>query len=887
MNVKFNTIYNQEYFKNFENRTSGLWWSSASRKPLESNLGQPTEEVLEIDLNRKRSINYISFEILKKPVNIKIEYDAIGLDDLESYPFENRWVEVTPAMDMQFDEYVNYEANLNPWKQCEFYFADAEGRTIFARTIRITFSRRDDVWPVDRQEPFPWSIDVNNIRVMRIALDVNQMRGTIIEINNQNEEIDTFSNGIGELRQRFVLPENYRRYASQTTDLTNIDGFTTTDIYPRMLGFGIYLKPESITGSPEINWQLYEITYGENLIASGKKNFSTSVFLSESSEIPSEQKARWVDIFFDQPIESNSSSKYELRFFSTNSDLLKTFYSYDAEDSEYSNLIYKQGTNLSRQSKRALTYRIFGDVGSSGTDILGNEYRESLRINKARNAVDGKSYTMWVSNPNPSPDGVESLYLDVRKNSEGSAIESIIDGLEINTGSPGVMMNVYYTTQKTEGAAPSKIEDWENMMWTPIRESYILNKKEKITFPTIRANFICLEFYNLQPYPFNFPNFPYLPNVEYSEFPDWVKTQSPSYQTTSFTNSGVQTISVPFYDIFNRVKAEPAQTSASLPATAEDVQTQKGYGSVSQQTASGVIPFGNSWTNPPINNVDSSGILGQELIRRFTQNLSSDIQAEGAVISGEIQSRSVSNINNRPNYTRSATKAMMFNRVCAHNYDKYRGRFNKKAYIVSVSELRFFRKDFSTRADDPIIRDILSDHSVTDSPLIESSNWIQQNESRISVNEKLYVSYNIGNTEYVDEPVLLDMPNSKIASAASVALQRGGQIATNVRVHTGIGEKGQRYIRDLDYILIYDTQTNGNQIARNPLHFKLVVRQPQNPTDRHMVSGTSVVTDQESMRHALRSVSISTNASVTADLFVPLEGHVNSRSYIYVTLGQK
>ena len=68
------------------------WWASkqrfASIWPDSDNVyasreqgGVETTEVLELDLGRIREINYINLDVLRAPINITIEYDAVSAPD--------------------------------------------------------------------------------------------------------------------------------------------------------------------------------------------------------------------------------------------------------------------------------------------------------------------------------------------------------------------------------------------------------------------------------------------------------------------------------------------------------------------------------------------------------------------------------------------------------------------------------------------------------------------------------------------------------------------------------------------------------------------------------------------------------------------------------------
>lgn len=906
-----NGIYDEAYFKKYKNRSNGLWWSSANRSA--EGYGAGVSEILELDLSRNRTVNYLSFDVLKKPIDIKIEYDAIGLSDLSQYPDERRWVEVSPlSEDMPYDDSVDYNTDVNPWKNCEFYFTAPGGKTVFTRRLRITFMRRNENWPTEQTAPFPWSIDVNNVRVMRYAMTVEQMRGTIIDTMRFDDVIDLSDENANEAIQRFELPAEYERLSPQEVNLNAIDGFTTTDVYPRILGFSFYGLPEAAGGTAEIVWSLYDITRADNLIAKGRESISVPPvpFIdggdSESIIVQPEPIGKWFDIHFDYPVETNPTSKYEIRISSTRRDVLKKIYTTSViDEDQYANLFLNSASQgLVWKKKTTLTYKIIGDVGSSGTDILGNQYREALRINRARNVLDKKIYSFWVSNPNPSPEGVEALYFDIRSNVGGVYTQSIIDGLEIDTGTPGVMMNIYYTSQPIEGGAPRTTEEWESMMWTPVRQSFILNRKEKITFPTFRANFVCLEFYNLQPFPFNLPTFPVLPSVRYKQFPEWVVSDSLTQENTVFPiNTGAQTVSVPFYDLVNRPE-ESDPVPAVLPQTAEEKQNDEGFGTVNSRTASGISILGNSWQNAPATNADTSGLLGRATQKAYSQKIERVVPVEAAAYPRQIDSAEVSNLNNRIQNIRNEHRPTLFNRVCAHNYDVYEGHFNKKAYIVSVSEVSFFRKDYTTRADDKIIRDILADPNVSNSPLIETNNWKQQEESRIAIGEEIYVSYTVGEIEYTDEKIFFEDSSAQSASLVPVSLQYGGAMATGVDVYTARDRKGQRYVRDVDFVIVYDADAKINKIARNPLHYRLTVGQVTHSKDQYVVEGFSSETvyassaeNVERTFHALKG-SISNVSEISGNLYVPLGAipdpveleagiapeAINSKTTIYATL---
>lgn len=123
-------------------------------------------EYLEIDLGFVQAVNFLMFEISRKPVDITISYDVAGL-----YP-SRRWSAVT-----QVTPYVSkvFPGNdTNPWVNLEYLFLNGKSEMTFTRFIRIKLDRR-----VDSFNPFltttvlgepvlqPWSLEVRNLRIGR------------------------------------------------------------------------------------------------------------------------------------------------------------------------------------------------------------------------------------------------------------------------------------------------------------------------------------------------------------------------------------------------------------------------------------------------------------------------------------------------------------------------------------------------------------------------------------------------------------------------------------------------------------------------------------------------------------------------------------------------
>ena len=114
-----NGVYDISYFDSvnneYGNSKSQLWWSSKDRYSLES--GATTSEYIEIDLTKRRLLNYMSFDVIQKPIDIEIQYDSVDLTNINEYSNVPRWKSVQKIGDELFDSSISYQSDYtNPWK---------------------------------------------------------------------------------------------------------------------------------------------------------------------------------------------------------------------------------------------------------------------------------------------------------------------------------------------------------------------------------------------------------------------------------------------------------------------------------------------------------------------------------------------------------------------------------------------------------------------------------------------------------------------------------------------------------------------------------------------------------------------------------------------------
>lgn len=137
----------QDNVQQFITESSESWWSSVEALA-------PGTETLTLDLGRDRPVNFIDFEVTQKPIDFIVEYSEnnitwTAVPELDEFPV-TRSVAYLPSAD-------------NPWHYFEMRFD-----LITARYIRVTFTRREERFPLATSDFFPWSIDVRGLRLMHV-----------------------------------------------------------------------------------------------------------------------------------------------------------------------------------------------------------------------------------------------------------------------------------------------------------------------------------------------------------------------------------------------------------------------------------------------------------------------------------------------------------------------------------------------------------------------------------------------------------------------------------------------------------------------------------------------------------------------------------------------
>lgn len=152
------------------------WWSSLERPA-------PAGDLLEIDLGQTRVVNWVTFEITRKPCFIELDYDRMDQHPTElSTPREFTPVTLWEGFYRELGvpegdiAEIVYDASMPPWHLVKVFFHDRNQHNINTRFLRLIFNRpapgetfSEPFVDSVSNLPIPYSIDVRNLRVGRYA----------------------------------------------------------------------------------------------------------------------------------------------------------------------------------------------------------------------------------------------------------------------------------------------------------------------------------------------------------------------------------------------------------------------------------------------------------------------------------------------------------------------------------------------------------------------------------------------------------------------------------------------------------------------------------------------------------------------------------------------
>lgn len=386
----------------------------------------------------------------------------------------------------------------------------------------------------------------------------------------------------------------------------------------------------------------------------------------------------------------------------------------------------------------------------SGVDILSNKYTTSVTEFSASNVLDGNTSTYWQCSPTPSPQAVERLYFDLRLASSylpGTQIrldQNYQEGLDLlsqenieSIYTEGQVITEIYIDPVTIGQymhfyySDDDYSDWDMKLWYPINKHYVLQKGFFYLPRPIRAKYFKIEFTNLTPIPYNTIQYPQTPEITYDKYPTWVQNlfldtfpislnQSNLYYPSASVKLTTESVgfSVP-KTILNEGRQELQPSKEQIDA--EVTQQQKALLTRSTLTTNQLSSR---------NNVASTiNIVNNTTYKNGLPSLLN--------LSNPVNNFLLNNTNNttnlfsfskeRPSYSYSAPvnqsaldlneaevekkmPIMYFPFSARHAYQTLNvKRTTKMAYIVGVKEVKFYRRQFGIKVDDPFYVETLDD----------------------------------------------------------------------------------------------------------------------------------------------------------------------------------
>lgn len=345
----------------------------------------------------------------------------------------------------------------------------------------------------------------------------------------------------------------------------------------------------------------------------------------------------------------------------------------------------------------ALNFRILSGVAESGTDLLGNNYRSVVSVSDINNATASSQDSYWLSKPNPSKFGVESIYFDLTNLGR----ESVIDSILLDPITTGVHFNVYYSS---EGEPATDDAAWERKLWTRLPQNFVTTQKttHKLSRP-ITAKYVKVEFTNLQPRYYSPGD--YQRPVIYKKHPKWVldyfllRLASENTSDDKFIGRNFK-ISYSAWDLAYNYYVDDTRSSADFPLEVEEgvanffAQRTDSSDEVDVQTLNKIEtnlrPYARSLSS-------MSGEISYlpSAYRSLAGQLVEDQNSYLPDLSNEVSTLDRDNLL----YERGSS-AMYFFITCRHKYRLAQATFdNDKGYFAGVNEIAFLRDRYGKTSD--------------------------------------------------------------------------------------------------------------------------------------------------------------------------------------------
>lgn len=368
-------------------------------------------------------------------------------------------------------------------------------------------------------------------------------------------------------------------------------------------------------------------------------------------------------------------------------------------------------------------------IVDTGSDILGNSFRTTLKEYSPSRSFDGQENTFWQSQANPSPFAVEALYFDISPTSD----PVVIDEIYLDPVTSDCLLHIYYSTDTEE-------TDWDNKLWAPIPRHYLLTKGN-IRLPSpILTKYIKLEFTKLTSAPYNSIRSQSIPPTRYRLFPTWVDeyiqqtrktppkplidTEIFSSVTNNFTSIGI-------------IQPSTTKLTPEIPITLLQF--------IKDNVESSVLAEYQTWQNPDTANSNElildripefypNDLFSRSLVETIkdknfmTQIVIGDTGEETFIEENPLLSKQLATIasaNDRTLIEEEKTfPDMWFMRKSRHGYKIVESpRESQIAYYVAIREVKFYRRNQQAIHDDTNYYETFADTNNTLINTFVASDW--------------------------------------------------------------------------------------------------------------------------------------------------------------------
>lgn len=355
----------------------------------------------------------------------------------------------------------------------------------------------------------------------------------------------------------------------------------------------------------------------------------------------------------------------------------------------------------------SLLFRVLAGVADSGRDFLGNNYRNVVTKANASNISTEAIDRFWLSKPNPSRFGVESLYFDVRSGEDAV----VVDRIHLDPLTPGVYFNIYYSNDPIPGYDETT---WDNLMWERVPAIFVMHRRETHVLPRpITAKYIKLEFSHLQARHYAPGNFQ-RPTI-YKKFPKWVTdyylaAYATKVDPTRYTKS-VVTLRYDALDLAYNYYLDDIRQQPDYPNVVEgmaDVAALKRFlsaePSLADQADAETLGQIKLAFRPFLNSPHSLGRFGDLLFEygnpsdEQRQNYSTEVIRRARAQTGQVAADDLDQIVVEKQYP-----VMSFFLTCRHRYKLSSSYFERdQAYFAGVKEVAFTREHYASKFDHPL-----------------------------------------------------------------------------------------------------------------------------------------------------------------------------------------